>query len=73
MRHSKVWTSVILVWLLAASTVLTGCANDRVVLHPIMAEDIQPMDKDKPFTPKKDGWFLSSMYLSDVLKAKVDK
>jgi hypothetical protein len=31
------------------------------------------MTKDEPYSPEKDGWFLSDYYVEEVMKAKVGK
>jgi hypothetical protein len=52
---------------------LTGCSSSKaIILHPIEQADIAVMKKDSPFTPKKDGYFLSKEYVKEVMKAKVD-
>ena len=60
---------------LLALTVLTmtGCASTKVVLHPIAPTDITPMAKGVAYAPEKDGYFLSSLYMDEVLQAKVDE
>ena len=45
--------------LLAGSILLTGCAGNKIVLHPIDKVDIVEMKKGVAYTPEKDGWFLS--------------
>lgn len=57
--------------LLLALIVLSGCAVNEVVLHPISQLDIARMPKGVSYTPDKDGYFLSDFYLSEVVKAKV--
>lgn len=75
MLQSKGWTRVTqvlsLLVLIVSIALNSGCASQGVTLHPILASDIQPMDKGKPYSPEKDGWFLSSEYLKEVLKATV--
>ena len=51
--------------------VLTGCASIR--LYPIEKQDIVVMKKDSSYTPDRDGFFLSNLYMTEVMKAKVDK
>ena len=53
-------------------TVLSGCAP-IIRLHPIDKVDIVSMPKGVSYTPEKDGWFLSTYYLEQVVKAKVEK
>jgi len=50
---------------------LSGCAGRQVILHPILQTDIVRMEKDKPYTPVTDGYFLSDMYLEKVAKARL--
>lgn len=45
--------------------------GNGVKLYPIDKEDIVSLEKDKPFTPDRDGWFVSEFYLNEVLDAKV--
>ena len=63
----------ILLLLLLVSITLTGCSANRVILHPIEKSDIVVMEKGKPYTPEKDGWFLSDLWFKEVGKARVDK
>jgi hypothetical protein len=51
---------------------LTGCAGNKVILHPIEKSDIVSMPKGVSYTPEKDGWFLSDYYLKKVVDAKVE-
>jgi len=44
-----------------------------VVLHPIAKQDIVIMKKGISYTPDRDGYFLSDLYLKEVIQAKVDK
>lgn len=53
---------------------LEGCANFRpIVLHPIEDTDIYRMKQGKPYTPKKDGYFVSDYYLREIMRARVRK
>ncbi len=52
---------------------LTGCAGNRVILHPISGQDIFRMKKDTAYTPVKDGYFLSDEYMKEVAQVKVRK
>lgn len=61
-----------LLLLLLVSISLIGCSLNRVVLHPIEKSDIVAMKKGEAYTPEKDGWFLSDLYLEEVAKARVD-
>ena len=51
--------------------VLSGCA--AVVLHPIQDTDIVTMPAGQAYTPSKDGYFLSDLYVKEVLNAKVEQ
>ena len=73
-RYRMVSKLRILALLLLALTLLVGCSSLRtVVLHPIEKSDIFAVEKNKPFTSEKDGWFLSDFYVEEVMKAKVGK
>ena len=68
-------TRLQLLLLLIVLTV-SGCATwhtTKTVLHPIQETDIAVMKKDVPYTPKKDGYFLSELYLKEVVQAKVEQ
>ena len=74
----KEWTMQIRVLLLLLWTVLSvsGCAmwgSNRIILHPIEKADIQQMKKGQSFSPEKDGYFLSELYLKEVVDAKVER
>ena len=64
-----------LLWgLIGSITILSGCATSRqVVLHPIEKEDIERIKVGQLFSPKKDGYFLSDLYLQEVAKARVEE
>lgn len=55
-------TSVILVCLISLS--LSACA--RVVLRPILKTDLVSMPVGQPYTPEKNGWFLSDDYVRKI-------
>ena len=57
--------------LLLLLTGLTGCKT--LVLHPITQQDIAVMKKGIPYTPDRDGYFLSKVYVDEVMQAKVDR
>lgn len=60
--------------LIACVTTFSGCASfggKQVVLHPIEKADIQPMKQGQAYTPEKDGFFLSKLYVEEVMNAKV--
>jgi len=51
-----------------------GCAGlNKTVLHPIDKADITRMEKGVSYTSDRDGYFLSDMYVEEVMRAKVDK
>jgi len=53
---------------------LGGCAGlNKTVLHPIDKADITRMEKGVAYTSDRDGYFLSDMYVEEVMQAKVDK
>ena len=56
---------------------LIGCANRRfIILHPIEKSDIFAISKDTQvgdIKTEKDGYFLSELYLEEVVKAKIEK
>ena len=58
-------------FLLASMVWVSGCAS--IVLHPISQQDIVVMSKGSAYTPDRDGFFLSKMYMEEVVKAKVRK
>ena len=53
---------------LVISTVVSGCAT---VLYPIQKSDIVRMKVGQAYSPEKDGWFLSDLFLKEVTKSKV--
>lgn len=65
----KTLPKLLAVWMTLIS--ISGCAT--IVLHPIDKVDIVSMTKGTPYTPEKDGWFLSDYYLKKVVKAKVEE
>ena len=53
---------------------LIGCSSIRpVVLHPIAQTDIVMLSKGDKIEAPKDGAFLSSYYIEEVMRAKVGK
>ena len=50
---------------------LTGCAS--VKLYPIEKQDIVVMSKGVPYTPDRPGYFLSQLYMDEVVNAKVER
>ena len=72
--------------LLLASVSSIGCSitGDKVTvveLHPIEKSDIFRVKKDSvvslnsgdTLTVEKDGWFLSDLYVDQVMKARLNK
>jgi len=60
--------------ILASITIFSGCASQRAItLYPIEKSDIQSMKKGEAYTPEKDGWFLSDLYMREVQNAKVQQ
>jgi len=57
--------------LLAGLISFVGCST--VVLHPIEKSDINQMTKGVCYAPEKSGWFISDMYLKEVIDAKVKR
>jgi hypothetical protein len=62
----------LLLVLTVLTVVLSGCATNKVVIHPIEKSDITRMTKGVCYPPEKDGYFLSDLYVSQVMQAKVD-
>jgi len=50
--------------------VLAGCQR-AVVLHPIDKVDIMRIKANDTLTAPKDGYFISDLYLKEVMQAKV--
>lgn len=64
----------LLLGLVALSAILSGCAtfSKPTVLYPIEKRDIQRMKVGAPYSSEVDGWFVSDLYLKEVMDAKVD-
>jgi len=58
--------------LLVGSMIWVGCATKSVTLYPIKQTDIVFLKKAESFTAPDEGAFVSSFYLGEVMKAKVD-
>jgi hypothetical protein len=75
MRHRKNMKKhlrvAILLALLPLLPGLIGCST--ITLYPIAKQDIVVMRKGEAYTPDKDGFFLSTLYMQEVMKAKVEK
>jgi len=63
---------VMLLALLPALTLSTGCAPKKIVLHPIQGTDIVRVEKESDFKAPTKGYFISDFYLAEVMKAKVE-
>lgn len=57
---------------LIALILLGGCSN-RVILHPILKEDIVILKTGESYTADRDGFFLSKRYVREVMDVKVEK
>lgn len=62
-----------LVVMLGLVILLAGCAGPAVILHPIDQTDIIAIREGDDFTAPKDGFFLSSLYVQEVMDAKVER
>lgn len=49
-----------------------GCTGRQIVLHPIDQTDIIAVKEGEQFTAPKDGFFLSSFYVAEVMDAKIN-
>lgn len=66
----------LLLALIAFATTSSGCAalgGRDIILHPIEKSDIVSMKKGEPYTPEKNGCFLSDLYMAEVQNAKVQQ
>lgn len=61
----------ILLLLLLGSLNCVGCSTIR--LYPIAQQDIVIMKKGISYIPDRDGYFLSQLYMDEVVQAKVDR
>ena len=57
--------------LLLVLTALTGCQK-AITLHPIEQSDIIQVKGGETLVAPKDGYFLSDMYVNEVVQAKVE-
>jgi hypothetical protein len=67
----KLLRVAILLGLLPLCLNLIGCS--RVTLYPIVKQDIVEMKSGFPYTPDRDGFFLSNLYMTEVMQAKVER
>lgn len=58
--------------LLSSQLLLAGCASSKVNLYPIEKQDIVHMAKGESYTADREGYFLSKLYVEEVMQAKVD-
>jgi len=75
MKFSRAWLIVTLLFLLVVLISLTGCANSRITIHPITEQDIFDIKAGTVVngqTIRKDGWFLSSYYVEEIMRVKID-
>lgn len=66
----------LLLGLTVFTALISGCAmfqTSRTVLHPIDQVDIQKMTAGVAYTPSKNGYFLSEIYLKEVVDAQVEE
>ena len=70
-RLKMVLRITILPLLLSALVVLNGCSTIR--LYPIEKQDIVVMKKGVSYSPDRDGFFLSDMYVKEVMEVKVEQ
>lgn len=57
--------------LVLVSVILTGSGCATTTLYPIAKSDIVRMKQGQAYTPEKNGWFLSDLFLKEVTKSKV--
>lgn len=69
MRAIQVSSLLVLVGL---SVISSGCATHSTNLYIIDKQDIQVMKKGVPYAPEQDGFYLSKLYMDEVLQAKVE-
>lgn len=50
-----------------------GCATKVTVIRPFSTEDFDVLTNGVPYTPKKDGYFLSDEYLEQAVEAKLER
>ncbi len=60
--------TLLLLLLVGIALTVSGCG---VVLHPILKSDIFRMKTGTSYSSEKDGWFISDLYMKEVMKAKV--
>jgi hypothetical protein len=56
---------------LLALGILSSCAS--VTLYPIKDSDIIRVEKDRVYTFKESGYYMTDFYLKEVVNAKVKK
>jgi hypothetical protein len=74
MRFKKALKLGIPALLLLGSISIIGCSRP-ILIHPIEKSDIFSIPigtKIGAITTEKNGWFLSDLYVEEVMKAKVE-
>ena len=60
--------------LIALTVFSSGCATiHKTPIYMIEKHDIMPMKQGVAYTPELNGFFMSDLYVSEVMQAKVDK
>ena len=67
-KRSLIGILLLILWL---STGLTGCAKDRVVLHPLQ-DDFKFLKAGEDFKAPKQGAFVSDYWLNKVAEVEVE-
>lgn len=49
---------------------LAGCAT--AVIHPINGKEFVVMKKDTPYTPDRNGYFVSQYYMKEIARVRVE-
>ena len=49
-----------------------GCSQ-KIIIHPIAQIDIIEVNEGQTFKAPKKGWFVSDLYMEEVMQAKVEK
>lgn len=71
MKRTRLLKKIVLLLLILQLASFTGCGS-RIILHPIDQQDIIRVKNGEPFESDRDGWFLSDMYMTDVLEVSVE-
>ena len=63
---------MMLVVLLVLGVSFAGCTGSRqVILNPIQDTDIARVKQGESYTAKTNGWFISDMYMEEIMEAKI--